>query len=1001
MKKIIFLFFIPLIVWANPPIYIAFHWHMHQPIYWPYETVIETDQNHRYDYSVVDIHNQRTGPYTAWPMDAIQKAIDAGLPHGGAHISFSGSLIENLNALEQAGNENFVGWKNSWNAFSSKTTSLGNQRIEFTAFGYHHPLMGLIPQEDIVRQIEAHRNSVQQELGYRPSKGLFPPENAFRNEMIPALVKSGISWVLVDNIHFERACKNYPYSIEGNLYEPNPAYQLNPDPGDWIHLNNLWAPTYVSALWSRQPHYVQYIDPETGEKTKLIAVPADRYLGNEDGRGGFGALDYESVMSQLEPYNTDPNHPMLIILAHDGDNYGGGSESYYHNNFDNFISWIQENSHRFQFTTIQDYLDQFPPDENDIIEVENGSWSGADNGDPEFKKWLGDPYNGYSPDWNSWAVVTAGQNAIYTADAENSESQTIQEAWKYLMNAQTSCYWYWDGSQDGRWDSHPTRAINQAYELIAPLLTMEENVSPTIFYPQREPFNPGGFEWMHSQTHRDTIWTFVYDISGLCKENNQDNVFLKYRFDKDGMNDPNTDDNERYDGGSDVTPWQTIVMNSFEFPSQTDPLPVIKAPLYKAVLPDTTNVLIDYYIEAEDIFSNVAKSVIQHVWIGSHQGTLPGSGESLTWIPSEPTKNDTITLIHVTSKPSPVLHWGINGWQTPPESLYPPYTVTTTGSAVETPFLTTSQPDSFILTLGPLNKAEGYFFSTIDFVIRYSDNTWNNNNGNDFHISILDTGNVDDTFVLDGQPEPWLTPIYHDNNLMLYVHVQNNTLYLGTTPAPSVGKDVFLFLAHPKSTLINMPWAKAGMAMEWDAYLAQESTNGWNGWTPGGIGAQSISADILEATIPLDPFLTHEEDTLLLVLVHIETNDGGSMVFQYPSGNGDINLDPDEWINIFTLEIHNSLKRTNIETFELTAVYPNPFNPVTTLHVITPSVEHAQLFIYNLKGQHIATLHNGSLTSGKYSFTWDASSYASGIYFALFKNSKTGHVSIKKLTLLK
>ena len=94
MKKIIFLFFIPLIVWANPPIYIAFHWHMHQPIYWPYETVIETDQNHRYDYSVVDIHNQRTGPYTAWPMDAIQKAIDAGLPHGGAHISFSAGQIK-------------------------------------------------------------------------------------------------------------------------------------------------------------------------------------------------------------------------------------------------------------------------------------------------------------------------------------------------------------------------------------------------------------------------------------------------------------------------------------------------------------------------------------------------------------------------------------------------------------------------------------------------------------------------------------------------------------------------------------------------------------------------------------------------------------------------------------------------------------------------------------------------------------------------------------------
>lgn len=119
MKKLSFFFFLYSILLANPPIYIAFHWHMHQPVYWPYESVIETDENQRYDYSVADIHNQRTGPYTSWPMDAIQKAIDAGFGHAGAQISFSGSLIENLNTLENAGNGNFSGWKNRWKAAES------------------------------------------------------------------------------------------------------------------------------------------------------------------------------------------------------------------------------------------------------------------------------------------------------------------------------------------------------------------------------------------------------------------------------------------------------------------------------------------------------------------------------------------------------------------------------------------------------------------------------------------------------------------------------------------------------------------------------------------------------------------------------------------------------------------------------------------------------------------------------------------------------------------
>jgi hypothetical protein len=40
---------------ANPPIYVAFLWHMHQPIYWPYENVMTTQANSRYSYSVANI----------------------------------------------------------------------------------------------------------------------------------------------------------------------------------------------------------------------------------------------------------------------------------------------------------------------------------------------------------------------------------------------------------------------------------------------------------------------------------------------------------------------------------------------------------------------------------------------------------------------------------------------------------------------------------------------------------------------------------------------------------------------------------------------------------------------------------------------------------------------------------------------------------------------------------------------------------------------------------
>jgi hypothetical protein len=179
--------------------------------------------------------------------------------------------------------------------------------------------------------------------------------------MIPALVDEGLEWVLVDNVHFDRAAKNYPFNTGGNLYEPNKADQINPDPNDWVQLNGLWAPTKNSAAWGRRPHYVAYVDPSTGTSKKIIAVPADRYMGNEDGRGGFGALNYENVISQLESSNSDPNHPILVVLHHDGDNYGGGTDSYYGSNFQNFVNWVKSNPTRFVCTTIQDYFSSSLP----------------------------------------------------------------------------------------------------------------------------------------------------------------------------------------------------------------------------------------------------------------------------------------------------------------------------------------------------------------------------------------------------------------------------------------------------------------------------------------------------------------------------------------------------------------------------------------------------------------------------------------------------------------
>jgi hypothetical protein len=147
----------------------------------------------------------------------------------------------------------------------------------------------------------------------------------------------------------------------------------------------VWAPSKVSAPFGYRPYWVQHTDPATGEVSRIIAVPGARYEGVEDGRGGFGALDYQQVMSQYASANTNSSRPMLVVLAHDGDNCmwafilpslcpfclashiplllsfnrktdGGGTDSYYHSNFNNFVSWAQGVKGQFECTTIEDYL---------------------------------------------------------------------------------------------------------------------------------------------------------------------------------------------------------------------------------------------------------------------------------------------------------------------------------------------------------------------------------------------------------------------------------------------------------------------------------------------------------------------------------------------------------------------------------------------------------------------------------------------------------------------
>jgi len=96
---------------------------------------------------------------------------------------------------------------------------------------------------------------------------------------------------------------------------------------------------------------------------------------------------------------------------------------------------------------------------------------------------------------------------------------------------------------------------------------------------------------------------------------------------------------------------------------------------------------------------------------------------------------------------------------------------------------------------------------------------------------------------------------------------------------------------------------------------------------------------------------------------------------------------------------------TNIEEppvpqgFKLYQNYPNPFNPTTTIQYSLGKMSKVEIKIYNILGQKVQTLVKTTQNAGLYQYTFNASNFASGVYFYRLK---TEHfTTVKKMLLLK
>jgi hypothetical protein len=931
-------------------LHLTWLWHLEQPIYWPdangtrYERAWQSIQrkdggaaNPANDLRGIFGLDDRVAAYQSRPRDCVNSIRWSA--EAGAQVSFSGGLIENIQSFAEAGGQlgYGTGWFNPWRESRNWTTSASGTnvpRMDLVQFSFHHALLPLVDDSTIRKELALFKAIYPEPFGASPavSKGFFPSEMAFSERIIPHLVESGIEWTFVSGEKISRACPDFPVQLGSggvNCDPPNKADQVNASGTDWFRLSISRGCGPAEAMpMAFTPHKAKWVNPDTGTESLITVVPCSQSLGWLDGYNPL-PLNHLDTLQAKNP----ANRPMLLVLAHDGDNAWGGGYSYYMEAVPNIVSSAVGSG--YVPTMVQKYLNDHPVPASDVVHVEDGAWVNADGdfGAPQFLNWNWPPVdasgnvdvdNGWAEDIRNWAVITATQNLVDTAEQiqtdagqpvrmshvlrPQSASRASEKAWHFFLGSLNSGYMYYGTALD--MEVKPTVACNEANGWANSAIgnASQDRTGPSIWLPQRWPWNPGGLNYGPAHKYQSrtlsgdfAVWTFAHDVSGLT------NVTLKYRVDVDGTNPLSSNQNETYAGGAEVGAWVSVPMTVTDFPAGNVlndggidffEMPGAIAKRCVGRINGIRSKLLDYFVEATDARGNVKRSPIQHVWVGDSDGTGGGGGGGggggtvVATSPSPVQANATVTITYnptgraLASATTVKAHVGFNAWAS---VLSPDVSMTKSGTgtwscSVQVPSTATQ----------------------LDVVFNDGASTWDNNGGQDWHFSV--EGGVAVTWQMNGTLDAAATPVATVSGRTLWAGLQGDTLYLATQDAGE-GDDVFILLADAMGPLTAAPWGKAGQAMQWRAFLADENDNAFCGWfndqqsqTFAATKAASTGANggVLEGTIDVVQLFGSRPDSIMIAAVAYANANGGALkpTQQCPAGDGDGSLESAEFVTV-------------------------------------------------------------------------------------------------------
>jgi len=163
-----------------------------------------------------------------------------------------------------------------------------------------------------------------------------------------------------------------------------------------------------------------------------------------------------------------------------------------------------------------------------------------------------------------------------------------------------------------------------------------------------------------------------------------------------------------------------------------------------------------------------------------------------------------------------------------------------------------------------------------------------------------------------------------------------------------------------------------------------------------------------------DSVLAYFKDKAINVFDELANTDG-SVKSKYNSGDGvhinnaghkfifDEMVKAKIWDYVLS-DLEESEQAIIPSDFALMQIYPNPFNPTTTISYALPISGMVDLRIYDILGCEVASLQPGLQDAGSYNLKWDTSNLSSGFYvyrIMVIVDGQSKFAQAKKMILMK